>query len=120
MVTSSADDAIVAGVCAGDEAVSAQLLNDWSRSMVHRGPTVDPSLFDDVDGPHSGGWRSFPREWRSAEGDVIGHTSEEVCDMLALSGANQRVLLHRARASVRTRLASYLEPETATHHTGSV
>ncbi|MCW2807887.1 MAG: hypothetical protein JWQ93_1842 [Marmoricola sp.] len=29
--------------------------------------------------------------------------------MLELSGANQRVLLHRARAAVRAQLASYLE-----------
>ncbi len=204
------DDAIVAGVCSGDEAVFAQLLNDWSRSMlllartfvsseasaedvvqdtwlavirgidqfegrsslrtwVYRilvntakkrgvresrtvpwsslagtdedpGPTVDPALFRDVDDEYPGGWRSFPKEWHSAEGnvlagevratvrtaidalpdrqrivitlrDVMGHTSEEVCQMLELSGANQRVLLHRARAAVRTQLASYLEVE---------
>jgi RNA polymerase sigma-70 factor (ECF subfamily) len=208
VVTSSTDDAIVAGVRSGDEAVFAQLLNDWSRSMlllartfvsteasaeevvqdtwlavirgidgfegrsslrtwVYRilvntakkrgvresrtvpwsslagvesdhGPTVDPALFRDADEQYAGHWRSFPREWRSAEGsvldsevrttvreaidslpdrqrvvitlrDVIGHSSEEVCQMLELSGANQRVLLHRARAAVRARLASYLE-----------
>jgi RNA polymerase sigma-70 factor (ECF subfamily) len=208
VVTSSTEDAIVAGVRSGDEAVFAQLLNDWSRSMlllartfvsteasaeevvqdtwlavlrgidgfegrsslrtwVYRilvntakkrgvresrtvpwsslagvendhGPTVDPALFRGADDQYAGGWRSFPREWRSAEGsvldaevratvqeaidllphrqrvvitlrDVIGHSSEEVCQMLELSGANQRVLLHRARAAVRTRLASYLE-----------
>ena len=34
MVTSSTDDAIVAGVRSGDEAVFAQLLDDWSRSML--------------------------------------------------------------------------------------
>ena len=45
--------------------------------------------------------------------DVLGHTSEEVCEMLEVSGANQRVLLHRARAAVRTRLATYLEQDPA-------
>src|SRR3954468_9838061 len=34
VVTSSTDDAIVAGVRSGDEAIFAQLLNDWSRSML--------------------------------------------------------------------------------------
>ena len=33
--------------------------------------------------------------------DVIGHSSDEVCDLLELSTANQRVLLHRARAASR-------------------
>ncbi len=203
-----ADVAIVEGVRSGDEAVFAQLLNDWSRSMlllartfvsteasaeevvqdtwlavirgidrfegrsslrtwVYRilvntakkrgvrerrtvpwsslagaedddGPTVDPALFRGAHDQYPGGWRSFPREWVSAEGsvlagevrsavltaidtlpdrqrvvitlrDVMGHTSEEVCQMLEVSGANQRVLLHRARAAVRKHLASFLE-----------
>ncbi len=41
--------------------------------------------------------------------DILGHSSEEVCEMLEISQANQRVLLHRARSSVRAGLASYLE-----------
>jgi RNA polymerase sigma-70 factor (ECF subfamily) len=41
--------------------------------------------------------------------DVLGHTSEEVCQMLEISQANQRVLLHRARTAVRAGLATYLE-----------
>src|SRR4051794_17898821 len=35
VATASTEDAIVAGVRSGDEAVFAQLLNDWSRSMLH-------------------------------------------------------------------------------------
>ena len=41
--------------------------------------------------------------------DVLGHSSEEVCEMLEISQANQRVLLHRARTAVRAGLATYLE-----------
>ncbi|MGV9361848.1 hypothetical protein [Amycolatopsis sp. NPDC003731] len=37
--------------------------------------------------------------------DVGDHTAEEVCALLQISAANQRVLLHRARAVVRERLA---------------
>jgi RNA polymerase sigma-70 factor (ECF subfamily) len=33
--------------------------------------------------------------------DLRGWSSAEVCDELAISEANQRVLLHRARARVR-------------------
>ncbi len=41
--------------------------------------------------------------------DVLGHTSEEVCRVLEISQANQRVLLHRARTAARSGLATYLE-----------
>ena len=208
MVTAGTEDAIVAGVRSGDEAVFAQLLTDWSRSMLllahtfvsteasaeevvqdtwlavirdidrfegrsslrtwvygilvniarkrgvresrtvpwsslsaadeEAGPTVDPALFRGADDAYPGGWWSFPQEWRSSEGsvlagevrtqmraaidslpdrqrivivlrDVMGHSSDEVCQSLEISGANQRVLLHRARAAVRSRLAPYLE-----------
>lgn len=101
------------------------------------GPTVAPELFRGAEDQYAGGWRSFPAEWSSAEDgaieaearaqlrralehlpdrqrivltlrDVMGCSSEEVCDLLEVSPANQRVLLHRARAAARHTLATYL------------
>jgi RNA polymerase sigma-70 factor, ECF subfamily len=40
--------------------------------------------------------------------DIGGFSSEEVCASLEVSEANQRVLLHRARAKVRDELERYL------------
>lgn len=101
-----------------------------------RGPTVDPTRFRGPEDQYRGGWREFPVPWPSTEGevlagevrgeiaqaletlperqrvvitmrDVLGHSSDEVCEMLEISPANQRVLLHRARAGVRHHLADY-------------
>jgi RNA polymerase sigma-70 factor (ECF subfamily) len=41
--------------------------------------------------------------------DMLGYDSSEVCEMLDISIANQRVLLHRGRAAVRQVLEHYLE-----------
>jgi RNA polymerase sigma-70 factor (ECF subfamily) len=40
--------------------------------------------------------------------DMLGFDSSEVCELLDISVANQRVLLHRGRAAVRLALESYL------------
>jgi RNA polymerase sigma-70 factor (ECF subfamily) len=40
---------------------------------------------------------------------VAGFDAEEVCLLLSISAANQRVRLHRARASVRKSLEEYLK-----------
>jgi RNA polymerase sigma-70 factor, ECF subfamily len=40
--------------------------------------------------------------------DMLGFDSAEVCELLGISAANQRVLLHRGRAAVRTVLEDYL------------
>jgi RNA polymerase sigma-70 factor (ECF subfamily) len=41
--------------------------------------------------------------------DVQGFSAAEVCDLLSLTEANQRVLLHRARSKARTLLEGYLD-----------
>ena len=41
--------------------------------------------------------------------DMLGFDSSEVCELLDISVANQRVLLHRGRAAVRQMLEDYLE-----------
>lgn len=40
--------------------------------------------------------------------DILGFDSSEVCELLDISVANQRVLLHRGRAAVRRALEDYL------------
>jgi RNA polymerase sigma-70 factor, ECF subfamily len=104
------------------------------------GPAVDPDRFRPPGAQWAGGWKVFPdalpeerllaRETLSLIGDAIaelperqhlvitmrdveGWSAEEVCEALAISEANQRVLLHRARSKVRRTLEAYLEPEAA-------
>jgi RNA polymerase sigma-70 factor (ECF subfamily) len=104
------------------------------------GPTVDPARFQAPGDPYPGHWREFPAAWPSPESEVMakevrariedaltelpsrqrivitlrdveGYSSEEVCALLEITAANQRVLLHRARAAVRGRLEEYFSAQ---------
>jgi RNA polymerase sigma-70 factor, ECF subfamily len=112
----------------------------WTATEDESGPTVDPRRFRPAGEQWAGGWteRGAPREWEPeavllagetmellARGlaelpprqravvtlyDVHGLTAEEVCTVLELSAANQRVLLHRGRARLRQLLEDYHRP----------
>ena len=100
---------------------------------------VDADRFRGPDDAFPGHWRQYPSDWRElpehallgrealdlvvatvkqlppaqqqviALRDISGFSSEEVCLALDISGGNQRVLLHRARARVRAALEGHLD-----------
>jgi RNA polymerase sigma-70 factor, ECF subfamily len=105
-------------------------------------PAVDPDRFDTRETSSRGAWSTLPDDWAGIPEDrllgretlavigraidrlppmqaevirlrdALGWTSEEVRNALDLTETNQRVLLHRARAKVRSALETYLSSET--------
>ena len=101
-------------------------------------PSVDPDRFLPADHPRfPGHWASAPLAWRSPEErllsgetrevireaverlpaaqrlvitlrDIEGWTADEACQALEVTDGNQRVLLHRARSTVRAALERHL------------
>jgi RNA polymerase sigma-70 factor (ECF subfamily) len=101
-------------------------------------PTVPLERFQSSDGQYPGGWVSLPVPWdhmpesvvlsrelqtmlsQALEAlpgqqatvlrmrDIQGYSADEVCNVLAISETNQRVLLHRARARMRQALENYI------------
>ncbi|ONI73577.1 RNA polymerase subunit sigma-24 [Kribbella sp. ALI-6-A] len=103
-------------------------------------PTVDPRRFQSAGDPFPGHWWEAPAVWPAPESGVLGQEvrelllaalaelperqrivialrdaegwpAEEVCELLGITAANQRVLLHRARAFVRGKLEKYYTQE---------
>ena len=102
------------------------------------GPGVEPTRFRGPDDPFPGGWRAevAPADWGPEPGalaqelratltaaltrlpdrqravvklrDVHGLAADEVCELLDLSGGNQRVLRHRGRALLCSSLEGVL------------
>lgn len=100
-------------------------------------PAVSPDRFQSDDSQWPGHWVRFPMPWRESPEhslpagealdlvrhelarlpqkqrivvslrDVDGYDSDEVCALLDLTAADQRVLLHRGRARIRLALAGY-------------
>lgn len=118
------------GVREGRSVPFSALQNSDEEETDH---TVEPDRFN----PTSGHWSSPPQSWSDLDDrlfsqttrlfidsviaelpasqrhvitmrDIDGWSAEEVCSALGVSEANQRVLLHRARARVRRALEQYL------------
>jgi RNA polymerase sigma-70 factor (ECF subfamily) len=125
--------------------------SSWVPEEYERGPTVDPTRFQGPAEDYPGHWREFPQSWPSPESEVVageirrtvlravdglparqrivitlrdleGYTADEVCLILEITAANQRVLLHRARATVRAVLEAYFASveETMDERAGEV
>ncbi|MGH3347467.1 MAG: RNA polymerase sigma factor [Nocardioides sp.] len=101
------------------------------------GPAVDSSRFQQPTEWFPGHWSRFPDQWPTPEEvvdaaelrgvlaeavrrlpprqaaavtlrDVEGYRADEAAELMGVSLANQRVLLHRGRASVRAAMENYL------------
>ena len=113
-------------------------ITPWTVTSGGLEPTFAPEGFRDATDPWPGHWRSTsePRSWGPEEllladevrtkvtealhdlperqrtvvrlRDVEGFDADEVCELLEISPANQRVLLHRGRSRVRAALDNYL------------
>jgi RNA polymerase sigma-70 factor (ECF subfamily) len=112
--------------------------SSWAAEESDLRPTVDPARFQGPTEEYPGHWREFPKAWPSPETqalaaeirdtlsaavrelparqrivitlrDIEGYTADEVCVILDITAANQRVLLHRARGIVRGRLEAYFD-----------
>jgi RNA polymerase sigma-70 factor (ECF subfamily) len=111
-------------------------------SRADTAPAVDPGRFHAPGHPDAGHWIGDVIDWgQSAEEVVLGEetravvrrtietlpgpqaivmtlrdlhgwTAADVCEVLGISDANQRVRLHRARACVRRELEHYFEGRT--------
>jgi RNA polymerase sigma-70 factor (ECF subfamily) len=111
---------------------------DPSDDEADSGPVVDPDRFRGPGDQWPGGWLTPPRPWDEPDRrlasmetrerlrgamaglpprqrvvvalrDVEGLSSDEVCEVLDISEANQRVLLHRGRSAIRNELEEYID-----------
>lgn len=102
-------------------------------------PAVEADRFRPPGAAFAGHWNGYPGDWSSLPEqallgretldvakreieelpdsqravitmrDIAGCTADEVCNVLDISAANQRVLLHRARSRVRAALERHLD-----------
>ena len=101
-------------------------------------PTVDPGRFQRPNEWFPGHWNDPPAPWPTPEEatdaaemrrvvaealqglpprqaaavalrDIEGYGAEEAAELMGITPANQRVLLHRGRAAVRTAIEKYLD-----------
>jgi RNA polymerase sigma-70 factor (ECF subfamily) len=120
------------------ESRSIAISEQWDTAEDSLEPAVPPEWFRGSGDQWPGGWLVFPGDWgdeperrlmadetrREIDAmierlpirqrqilvlrDVDGLSASEVCETLQLSEANQRVLLHRARSSMRRFLSDHL------------
>jgi RNA polymerase sigma-70 factor, ECF subfamily len=110
----------------------------WTARWFARTPTVPESRFQEAGEPFPRHWRRFPDPWPMADPadadvrdalaaaiedlpatwrevviarDAFDRNADEVSERLGLTLQQQRVILNRARARLRERLARHFAPE---------
>ena len=111
----------------------------FASMTTHEEAAVDPERFRGAGDAFPGHWWAYPANWNERPEEVIlgretlqvvtdaieqlpdaqrvvitmrdvaGCSPEEVCETLAVTEGNQRVLLHRARSRVRAELERHLD-----------
>lgn len=129
---------IVANIAQTRAAREARIVPMASLEPESAERAVEPERFRGAGDPFPGHWWTYPTDWRTIPDekllsqetldllkgaieelpdlqrtvitlrDVVGCSSDDVCETLEISEGNQRVLLHRARARVRAALERHL------------
>jgi RNA polymerase sigma-70 factor, ECF subfamily len=112
MVTATDESALIAALRAGDPNAFAALVDQHTPAMLRVAAGHVPSHAIAVEVVQET-WIALDKLSERQRAvvtlrDMLGFDSTEVCELLDITAASQRVLLHRGRAAIRQVLEEYV------------